>query len=199
MLDAGSFLDSVLLSGPLKATVIEVVSSDDVFAERKLTIKPSSRCALMTEYLVLQPLPTDPTQTSRRPRCHPYGSMTPTTNPRSSGKYRSFCRNESNSSVLAARPNLNNDKKIEILAEPRSKFRPRTEKESECSAHYVRSADGSNYDHPTIQVRSVDFHRSINNSCLLFSRFKRRGHKNPTLILSKWLWWIFRERGIRIF
>jgi len=43
--------------------------------------------------------------------------------------------------------------KIQILFQPRSKFRPRTQTESKNSSHYIRCEDGTNSDYPTIYVR----------------------------------------------
>lgn len=60
--------------------------------------------------------------------------------------------------------NIQNDKyesgKIEILSNPRAKFRPRTEKESKESSHYIRCEENMPFEYPTILVRSkfiIDF------------------------------------------
>lgn len=42
--------------------------------------------------------------------------------------------------------------KIEIISQPRQKFRPRTQNESKNSSHYLRCADGDKNEHPTIHV-----------------------------------------------
>jgi hypothetical protein len=43
--------------------------------------------------------------------------------------------------------------KIQILCQPRSKFRPRTQNESKTSSHYIRCEDGAKLDYPAIHVR----------------------------------------------
>jgi hypothetical protein len=44
-------------------------------------------------------------------------------------------------------------KKIQIICQPRSKFRPRTQTESKNSSHYLRCDEGTGQDYPTIYVR----------------------------------------------
>ncbi|UJR28739.1 hypothetical protein I4U23_009966 [Adineta vaga] len=54
-------------------------------------------------------------------------------------------------------------KKIRILAQPRSKFRPRTHNESKNSSHYVRCEDGVKPEHPTIAIpQEWNFHAEVN-------------------------------------
>lgn len=43
-------------------------------------------------------------------------------------------------------------RKIKILAQPRNKYRPRTETESRVSAHYIRCDESSGFSYPTIAV-----------------------------------------------
>jgi hypothetical protein len=44
-------------------------------------------------------------------------------------------------------------KKIQIMSQPRSKFRPRTQNESKTSSHYLRCEDEVKPEYPTIHVR----------------------------------------------
>ena len=136
MLNINPFLAATLLNGPGEAATIDV-ESDDVFDQRKLKVELSLRYALMVGRLVLPASSTSSAPTSRRVSFHPSASGTSTTRPNAPGNCRSSRRNEAHSCVLATTPKLRNAKQINILAEPRSKFRPRTEKESFSSAHYA--------------------------------------------------------------
>jgi hypothetical protein len=51
--------------------------------------------------------------------------------------------------------------KIRIKTQPRSKFRPRTEKESQESSHYIRSENYTQPGYPSIHVYSPHFFISL--------------------------------------
>jgi len=51
-------------------------------------------------------------------------------------------------------------KKIQIIGQPRERFRPRTQNESQIASHYLRCAPNSPYEYPTISIPSVWAHLS---------------------------------------
>lgn len=44
--------------------------------------------------------------------------------------------------------------KINLLAQPRTQYRPRTQNESKLSSHYIRCKEGDKFDYPTAEVRN---------------------------------------------
>lgn len=54
--------------------------------------------------------------------------------------------------VLVLEYDAEDSKKIQIAAQPRSKFRPRTQNESRISSHYLRCEEDIKPEYPTIYV-----------------------------------------------
>jgi len=54
-------------------------------------------------------------------------------------------------------------KKIQVICQPRSKFRPRTQNESKTSSHYLRCEDGVKPEYPTISIPQTWFFQSDMN------------------------------------
>ena len=73
--------------------------------------------------------------------------------------------------VRPRRPSL----PITIIAQPREKFRPRTEKESQESSHYIRTEDNIQLKYPTIEVGFFHFPQTTFDWFL--SRFNQDGEK----------------------
>ena len=77
--------------------------------------------------------------------------------------------------VLVLEYDAEESKKIQIAAQPRSKFRPRTQNESRNSSHYLRCEDNIKPEYPTIYVcHSLLYFQSLLNMNLAF-RFLKIG------------------------
>lgn len=65
--------------------------------------------------------------------------------------------------VLVLEYDAEESKKIQIQAQPRSQFRPRTQNESRISSHYLRCEEGVKPEYPTIAVchRWIYFQSSL--------------------------------------
>ncbi|CAF2493655.1 unnamed protein product [Rotaria sp. Silwood2] len=55
----------------------------------------------------------------------------------------------------AVQNNIIESKPIQIICQPRSKFRPRTQNESKTSSHYLRCEDSAELDYPAISVPQI--------------------------------------------
>lgn len=68
--------------------------------------------------------------------------------------------------------------KINLLAQPRTQYRPRTQNESKLSSHYIRCKEGDKFDYPTAEVRH-DWARESSVNIIEVALVDIEGHPHP--------------------